>query len=511
MAWTSLPPEIRLLVLEALVEDDDCNFADLAVVSKEWKGVIEQQNFQRIKLTPPRIAELDTMTLRNRNHVRYLWFCLELERYDCPQCTPEDELVPFMNTRDITLIKAAFHHLFSVISNWAPDSCLSLDISVYSASDRDHWFKYLTFEPDAPPKAGRHDQELDPETVLARQYDHRHQWEESDLDRHPQQWQRLPLVPLQSAIEKVFVQIMGIGDNYNAQDKDWCRQLPQVPAVTRILLRQQTRRRWNYADLAEIFAHLPRLRELWYEPWREWDNGFQEMKDEEFIIDLLQSPPLRRLSSLTIFENFNDRYAQAYMPIHCEEVRTPSFDISQMLSSISVNFDHLSASFMVDAGDFFGAEECQPPQRWPNLKSLVLTSEMLDPYESHTNIMDMLRKAALRSAYMPQLETMEIWNGGVGLAALFRYDGRTQPSILEWRSTWDIKLGLSVIRAWEAVSMRRSGRGVELVYDMLDSENIHSHADAILALDLSELVIRPVSLHQIRRKHSWRRIADILT
>ncbi|KAK7223423.1 hypothetical protein V2G26_011426 [Clonostachys chloroleuca] len=414
MAWTELPTEIRLMILQVLVEDDDCNFADLAVVSKEWQGVIEQQNFQRIRLTPPRIAELDTMTLRHRNHVRYLWFCLELEQYNCPECAPE-LISSSVSTSDNTLIEAAFHHLFSVISTWAPDNRLTLDISVYSTSDRDNWFKYLTLEPDAPPKA----------------------------------------------------------------ENEWCGQLPQVPEVKRILLRQQTRRRWYSEGLAEIFAHLPRLSELCYEPWRDWDAIRQEIMDENFL-DLLQSLPLRRLSSLSIFENFNQRYTHAYLQMDCSDIRAPNPDISQMLSGTSINFEHLSASFMVD---------------------------LLAPDKSHTGIMDMLREAALRCVCMPQLETMDIWNGRVGLAAVFRYDGRTRSSILEWRSTWDTTLGLSVIRAWEAASMKRSGHGVELVYGWLDSENILSHADATLALDFPELVIRPISLHQIRREYSWRRIA----
>ncbi|CAH0030102.1 unnamed protein product [Clonostachys rhizophaga] len=508
MAWTELPTEIRLMILVALVEDDDCNFADLVVVSKEWQGAIEQHNFKQIRLTPSRIAELDTMTLRHRHNVRYLWFCLELERYDCPD--------------DNTLIEAAFRHLFSVISTWAPDSRLTLDISVYSTSDRDRWFKYLTFEPDTPPKAGRHDQELDPETVLARQNDHRHRWDKrGSFTVHPTGFspvhtEGFALVPLQTAIEKVFSPIMGTDDadvDNNDDDGDgdepeneWCGQLPQVPAVKRILLRQQTRRRWSSEGLAEIFAHLPRLSELCYEPWRDWDDIRQVWMDDDFL-DLLQSLPLRRLTSLSIFENFNQRYNHAYLAMDCSDIRTPNLNISQMLSRISINFEHLSASFMVDASEFFDVEEYQSPQRWPNLKSLVLTSQLLAPDKSHTSIMDMLREAALRSACMPQLETMEIWNGREGLAALFRYDGRTRPSTLEWRSTWDVKLGLSVIRAWEAASMKRSGHGVELVYRMLDSENILSHADAILALDFPELVIRPVSLHQIQREHSWRRIA----
>lgn len=75
----------------------------------------------------------------------------------------------------------------------------------------------------------------------------------------------------------------GDGDG-DKPENEWCGQLPQVPEVKRILLRQQTRRRWYSEGLAEIFAHLPRLSELCYEPWRDWDAIRQEIMDEsEFV------------------------------------------------------------------------------------------------------------------------------------------------------------------------------------------------------------------------------------
>ena len=54
-------------------------------------------------------------------------------------------------------------------------------------------------------------------------------------------------------------------------ERQWWDQLPSVSAVTSLLLRQQNRRRWKPGSLAHIFARFPRLQEIHYEPWREWD------------------------------------------------------------------------------------------------------------------------------------------------------------------------------------------------------------------------------------------------
>jgi hypothetical protein len=51
----------------------------------------------------------------------------------------------------------------------------------------------------------------------------------------------------------------------------------------------------------------------------------------------------------------------------------------------------------------------------------VLTSKLLTPDENSIEIGAMLQAAAATAIKMPQLETMEIWNGRKGLAALFTY------------------------------------------------------------------------------------------
>lgn len=225
-------------------------------------------------------------------------------------------------------------------------------------------------------------------------------------------------------------------------------------------------------------------------------------------IDFLQSPGVKGLSRLTIFENFHSQYPRAGFEL-CSPTRALPPDLGETLFEVSRGFESLSASFMLDARDFFASLELQPSARWPNLTTLVLTSQLLAPDEDPADIAKMLTEAASAVARMPQLKSMEIWNGREELAALFRYQLiRDQPSVITWRATWHLALQPSVVRAWEAVNARRSGRGLKLVYDQLAGEDILCHGDAIHMLELPELVIRPISLHQIRTEPEclvWRR------
>lgn len=53
-----------------------------------------------------------------------------------------------ISNADNTLITKSLQHIFLALSVWEPDGSLLLDISVYSPSDSEHWFKYLTLKPD---------------------------------------------------------------------------------------------------------------------------------------------------------------------------------------------------------------------------------------------------------------------------------------------------------------------------------------------------------------------------
>jgi hypothetical protein len=138
------------------------------------------------------------------------------------------------------------------------------------------------------------------------------------------------------------------------------------------------------------------------------------------------------------------------------------------------------------------------------LTSLALTSRLLAPDESPIEIDNMLRAAAAAAMKMPNLETMEIWNGQVGLAMLFRFQqaGEGRPAVMTWRGTWPFALRSPVIQAWEAVALQHRGRGSVIVKELLDAGAVvRCHGDAIHHLKLLTPVMQPVSLRQIRMEH----------
>ncbi len=152
--WDSLPSEIRLHIFRALVQDGG-TLGRLATVSRAWQTELERFNFARIKLTPSRLADFPSMIRRNQALVRYIYFCLELDDYDCTQCAPRPQNLTgkkysaavAVNDTVHCPITSSFRSLFSILSTWDRHSDLMLDVSIYSLSDAQHWFPYLTFMP----------------------------------------------------------------------------------------------------------------------------------------------------------------------------------------------------------------------------------------------------------------------------------------------------------------------------------------------------------------------------
>ncbi|KAM7207900.1 hypothetical protein V8F20_001694 [Naviculisporaceae sp. PSN 640] len=493
--WDSLPREVRLMILNALVQDG-CKLAHLATVSREWQVELERHNFARIRVTPSRLADFRSMVHRNRTLVGYIWFCLELDDYDCTNCAPGshlslDELAEAVAISDTIKcpITASFQNLFSILSTWVPEGDLTLDISIYSPSDSKHWFKYLTFLPDHP------SQTIIPTKAAD---DAQHGWVAGS--RHA--------APPREAFLKVFHEIMGEGP-FDSDDAEfeWWDRLPLVPAVTRLLLRQQNRRRWKPNALAHMIARFPRLQELCYEPWREWGQFEQRKTDRDFhyLFESIQRSNIH-LKRLVVFENFNQQYPAILQRFQfgedlqrCDNTRNPHPAVGRMVALASLQLEHLAASFLVDARHFFAIE---PSWEWPNLTSLVLTSKVLRHDEDPVQIEAILHAAAAAAMRMPRLETMQIWNGRKGLAAVFQYQTSrdARQATVTWRATWELTMEPLLIRAWEAVVHYRydDSWSLSVVQERLDTATIKSHGDAIPCLKLSGQVIRPVSLQQIQ-------------
>lgn len=215
------------------------------------------------------------------------------------------------------------------------------------------------------------------------------------------------------------------------------------------------------------------------------------------------------LKRLVVFESFNQQYPACNQRFlfnedlaECDDIRNPVPALSRWVALASLKLEHFAASFIVDASHFFKITElpywCY---KWPNLISLVLTSKLLTPDNNPFEIGVMLQGAAATATKMPKLGTMEIWNGRVGLAALFKYQvfrdlGEAR---ITWRGTWKFTMKQSIIQAWEAVTHQYHGCSVfKSVQERLDKADIKSHGDAIHYLRLSAQVIRPISLRQIQ-------------
>ncbi|KAH6669721.1 hypothetical protein F5X68DRAFT_142244 [Plectosphaerella plurivora] len=484
--WNSLSPEIRLYVLQDLLRDG-YPMSRVVTVSREWQAEIERRNFSRIKLTLARLDDFRVMVQRNRDVVKYIWFCLELDEYDCRLCSA----CPFRslqaNADDERRVTTEFRKLISTLSVWDHHGQLTLDISVYSPSDSRHWFKYLTNEPDAP-----FDMTVSHAVEKSRSEGDFTDTHHGRVDGYRQS------TPSLGAIRKIFNTVLDDGPfGDDPINHCWWNRLPYVPAVTTILLRQQSRRQWRPESLAHMFARFPNLQEIHHEPWRErcMCANCQRWTDETCLVDaetqyLLESMARcnRSLKKLVIFENFNQQY-----PIFIQKVihgvdhsarenfRNPSPDIALMLVLTSPNFETLAASFITDASYFFRVE---PDMEWPNLKSIVLTSRLFTPDVDSGKIQEMLQAAANAAARMPRLETMEVWNGRKGLAALFRYQAfpKFQRAAITWRATWELALGLDFVR------------------EHLEETDIKSHGDALQHLELRTEAIRPISVQQIQRE-----------
>ena len=186
--------------------------------------------------------------------MKYIWLCIELLEYDCPQCNIFDESDDWHES-NMKIIEKSIRELFLILSTWEPSGNLTLDISVYSKSDTKHYFKYLHIGSDAIP-------ESDNDRKALNMHDPDHGWTNGELVSLPSDGSILRLY------EDIEIAL------------DFWQELPEVPVVTSLLLRRQTRRRWEARTLEKLFKLLPRLHLVFYEPWREWGRVDQRETDK---------------------------------------------------------------------------------------------------------------------------------------------------------------------------------------------------------------------------------------
>ncbi|KAL1882517.1 hypothetical protein Plec18167_002933 [Paecilomyces lecythidis] len=470
--WASFPAEIRLMILESLTEEIDG--LACAPVCKDWQTFIENRILSRLKLRTSDLDYLEHITARQRRLVKHIWLNIELRRYTCRHCQRRESSL--WRADNSSLINDAIMKLFSILSNWgSTDDGLTLELSMQSPSDSEHWFKNCYF--------GAHGED---ENVSSRPKDHRAATIRLHDPKHGWVNGRQVKAPNRRAIHRLHEPVGLKGDLYAF--------IPRVSVVTGFVVRRQCRRRlFSNGTIDHLLHKLPQLKHIVFEPWRTWDIA------SYLWLKYSLSKKVRKIS---IFEDFNDGYLKAFegsKDFDVIPVRIATAEVSTAFAKRSLSLEKLASSFVVEACHFFEAR--QPKWTWRLLQSLVLTSRVLTRDQTPRTITNLLEDSGAAALNMPRLDTMALWNYQKGEACVFTYH---KGSII-WRGTWDMELEPRVIEAWRRFTTRHTSYEFSVKTELLPCDIANSHGDAIYHLKLPREVIDPVSLWQIRRETAMAR------
>lgn len=256
--WSSLPAEIHTIILQFLVRNK--NIGHCAAVSREWRSVIEENNFRHLKLNPLCLKSLELLSEHPKGLIRHIWLNIELIPYTC-RCCREWESPKGRAINDV-LMAHSITWLFTILANWKRDEGgLTLELNAYSPSDSEHWFKNCYFG-----ATGEDEDELEllnsgyqPQDGGTAIHDPSHGWWHGHMIEAPND----------DALRRPFEPAL----------LSFSEELPAVPVATKFLLRRQCRRQIVPTTLSHIWSKLPRLQEIRYEPWQLQEKDTQEAFD----------------------------------------------------------------------------------------------------------------------------------------------------------------------------------------------------------------------------------------
>ncbi|RSL54711.1 hypothetical protein CEP54_009760 [Fusarium duplospermum] len=436
--FASLPAEIRLGIIAAATEHSPLH--PLAVVSREWQHEVEKKTFESLFIDIGGLYFLFKYVTEIREHlVKRISLSIELPDYGCRFCPGPGD--------------------FHTESNKNFYNCMD----AYSPSDSEHFFKgYYVGDPREDEAFG------DPRTVD----DERHEFSHNGRSR-----------PEDRDAEEV----------YDMFDR-FIMPFSRATVVKRLIIRRQCRRQYNPPLFYSLLAALPALEHIHYEPWRMHNEEYQ---DREWYPGngIISWHLPRNLKTLTLFEDFNEDF----WPGSDAPERIPNAQTSEALVGASLNLERLSASFMVDAWDFFIASERRwySERKWENLEFLALTSRFVGPKDDE-RLTDLLVAAGTFALRAPRLRTMILWYGRRNRAYAFIYN-RDDTSIT-WHGIWPVHLNQQRITdIWQRVVDSHDTRVPLLTGTRMVTDEIKSHGDAIHYLGLpTGAVVDALSLRQIR-------------
>lgn len=261
--WAALPAELRLMILEEVLRQKDHCWGYYAAVCEEWQDVVEAKNFRHLKLQTACLEEFERLGTRHRSLVKHIWLNIALPRYTCRSCAePESGARKSWHG---SIVTKALIQLFTILAAWDGSGSLVLEINGYCSSDSENWFKNHHFGSERDNDAG---EDVYDENIIAP-----HQ--QVDIDPHDPghgwEYGRQVQAPGALAILRIF-SLIYINKFLDA--------LPQVHAVTGLVIRRQLRRILSADRLKLLIERLPQLVSIAYERWRGFRSGCQGRHDK---------------------------------------------------------------------------------------------------------------------------------------------------------------------------------------------------------------------------------------
>ncbi|ORY68316.1 uncharacterized protein BCR38DRAFT_455344 [Pseudomassariella vexata] len=410
--WSRLPHELRYMVFEYLSSDESINagetsqrLSDYAAICKEWQKFFEKETFRHLRLHQDDLENFERIVHSDRRDlVNHLWLRLELRNYDCNQCNERESDAE--DREHNLLLTSAIWKLFRIMSPWTSctkrEALLTLELSAHSPSDSEHHFKELEARiDDTAYSSGIRGRKLQPRD------DPQHHWVSAG---------RILNIP-ESTKERVTGSIQGLRFDRRASCARVLQSLPEVHVVDVLMIRRQFYRAFSVKDcLIPVIKALPQVRQIKYEPWRGVSTAHREKRDEQYKALFEFIGRSNRCQYLFLFEDFSDILNYS---VHTTASRNS--ELGKVLARSTRDLKSINVAFAVDAIDFFdefsAGQKATQDLRWRNLRTIALTSKLLNE-RSFGMVIHAAGRAALR---MPKLQFMELWHVERGKACVFRY------------------------------------------------------------------------------------------
>ncbi|KAM0323114.1 hypothetical protein ACHAQA_008964 [Verticillium albo-atrum] len=457
VGWNGLPAELKSLTLSFAIgaaqqKPKSHLLASYAVVCKDWQEAVEPANFASLRVTAGDLPDFTSLVVGpRRKWLKHLLLGIELPKY--PKKKNRVPETDDEQTDNDIAFSTAIIGLFETLGSWGIEESNGLEVELCARSPSDT----LAMSGAAGIS----------EEGESRYFD-------SHLD-------------------------------FAFHDTGWVGQhgLPSVDVITKISILRRCWRNIDATAMLTLVSSLPRLTEVRYEPFQQFDDGAQEAIDMDRARFLPFWPStIRRLS---LFEHFDhpddeptsnltdedgnpvedddgfvdedefeaengngDDAASHHDSIDEGEPRTCAA-LAITIARRSLQLEELSVSFMADARHFFqpffevrASRQGELP-RWPRLRWLTLTSAVIH-YDEDPDQLNALFLAAARAARrMPELCALELYSVCKHSGGVFRYAVRRGVASIAWEGTWDFELGEGVKRAWREVARANANAELEVV------------------------------------------------